>query len=120
MNPGQTLLVLIWVVAAAVVATIIGNRKGRPKKRQHYRLSDAVAAKLDQEIRVNGGRGESKLSTLRLLLRRIVEKAATGDMRGREGFQRIEIVSETIIRCLAQRLTRAQCSEFVSLSTVGE
>ena len=57
-----------------------GNRKGRPTKPQHYRLSDAVAAKLDQEIRVKGGRGESKLSTLRLLLRRIVEKAATGDM----------------------------------------
>jgi predicted membrane channel-forming protein YqfA (hemolysin III family) len=30
MNPLQTLIVLIWVVAAAVVATIIGSRKGRP------------------------------------------------------------------------------------------
>ena len=58
-----------------------GNRKGRPKRAQHYRLGDAVAAKLEQEVKVNGGRGEKKLSTLRLLVRRIVEKAATGDMR---------------------------------------
>lgn len=30
MNPLQTLIVLIWVVAAAVAAAIVGNRKGRP------------------------------------------------------------------------------------------
>lgn len=30
MNPGQALILLVWVVAATVVATIIGNRKGRP------------------------------------------------------------------------------------------
>jgi predicted membrane channel-forming protein YqfA (hemolysin III family) len=29
-SPLQTLILLIWVVAATVVATIIGNRKGRP------------------------------------------------------------------------------------------
>ena len=30
MNPAQTLILLIWVVAAAVTSTIIGSRKGRP------------------------------------------------------------------------------------------
>lgn len=30
MNPFEALILLIWVAAAAVTATLIGRRKGRP------------------------------------------------------------------------------------------
>lgn len=58
-----------------------GNRNGRPKKRKLQRLGDVIAAKLAEEKKVSGDPREGKLPTLRLLLRKIVEKAATGDVR---------------------------------------
>ncbi len=73
-----------------------GNLKGRTKKPKQHRLGDVIATKLEEEIKVKGDRREGRLSTLRLLLRRMVEKAATGDNRAAQAIVKISEMSETL------------------------